>query len=234
MKNRFAGIAESYRLFEELVDPNDVLLQSEIGDLIPKLFPDKRPSDAIDAFEPGCGIGSTAAQILARDPRIRLHSVDLDPDMTEMAGARLAGYMPDRLKIETKDICQALEGSGPLALFVTALTLHNVVPFESRMKALRLAYDRLVPGGFLVDGDKIADDGDTDYWNRFEDRIRRIGILAEHGRPDLVAFWQAHEREDKKSVLTTGRYEEILREIGFKEVSVVATLDLYKVIVARK
>lgn len=231
-QNRFARIAESYAMFEELVDPDDAIVQVEINKVLKDIVQSIN-TETVSVFEAGCGIGNTTEQILRASPRIRLHSVDLDPEMVEMTKSRLASFQGERLKIETMHVRDALKSSPQISIFVSALTLHNIQSFVTRFETLVMSYDRLKSGGIFIDCDKIAS-ADISYWQHYERRIRDIGVLARHGRSDLVDFWRRHEREDRSHVLTLEMYTELLSRIGFVDVQLEKSIGLYKLVTARK
>ncbi|HXF74346.1 MAG TPA: class I SAM-dependent methyltransferase [Actinomycetota bacterium] len=123
-----------------------------------------------ETLELGSGAGFTAEALLERFPGWRLTVTDHDPDMVELARARLARF-GDRVRVERADAAALPYLDGSFDLVYAILVWHHVEAWE---RATAEAARVLRPGGQLLLVDVVRP--------RF---ARRLPLHATYTLPDL-------------------------------------------------
>ena len=103
------------------------------------------PAEA-DVLEVGAGGGFNAQALLRRFPNWKLTATDYDPEMLELAEARLTRF-GDRVRVEHADATALRYDDASFDLVLSIGVLHHVGDWE---KALTEAARVLRPGGALV------------------------------------------------------------------------------------
>ena len=103
------------------------------------------PAEA-EVLEVGAGGGFNAQALLRRFPDWKLTATDYDPEMVELAGARLMRFA-DRVRLEQADATALRYDDASFDVVLSIGVLHHVGAWE---KALREAARVLRPGGALV------------------------------------------------------------------------------------
>ena len=141
-------------------------------------------------LDTGCGPGTLAARVLAREPSMELTLADPSDAMLEQARLRLPSLDGARfLRTTSQDL-----PDGPKFDVVTAVLCHHYVDMETRARAVERCRDRLVPGGALVVFENVRSESDRGHELQRE-RWRRW--LRDHGR-DEAAITAQLAREGTK------------------------------------
>jgi tRNA (cmo5U34)-methyltransferase len=117
----------------------------------------------------GAGTGALGGAILERVPHARVHLVDIDPNMLELAGARVARF-GERTSCVRGSFAEVL---SPCDAVVASLAFHHVASRDDKRALYRRVREALRPGGVLA----IAD-----------------ATVQEHGRAHdwVYEVWAAH------------------------------------------
>ena len=128
-------IARSSRLLEPFV-------HEAIGRAIPTTGP-------VHVLEIGCGSGTYLCHMLKSNPEVRVHGIELQPEVAELARRNLQAWgVAERATIEVQDVRARQVGE-----FFDVVTMHNNVYYfeESARSALfRQVAQHLRPGGTLL------------------------------------------------------------------------------------
>jgi tRNA (cmo5U34)-methyltransferase len=104
----------------------------------------------------GAGTGSLSAAVLEGLRDARLHLVDIDPNMLEVAAARCAPYA-DRIELRHASFADPLPRCHAV---VALLALHHVPTHDVKREVYRAILDALEPGGVVASGDLfVHEDG---------------------------------------------------------------------------
>lgn len=125
-------------------------------------------------LEIGCGTGALTARLVARNARVT--ALDQNPDMLDLARARLSGDPRVRFDERTASEIDGLPEAGFDA--VTASFSLSEMSRDERAYVLRRAYTRLRPGGVLVVGDELQPRG----------RVARL-LFSLLRAPQALAGW---------------------------------------------
>ena len=109
-------------------------------------FTDNELPGEADVLEVGAGGGFNAQALLRRFPNWKVTATDYDPEMVELAGARLERFA-DRVRLEQADATALRYDDASFDVVLSIGVLHHVGAWE---KALREAARVLRPGGALV------------------------------------------------------------------------------------
>lgn len=99
-----------------------------------------------DVLELGCGAGYTTAEFAAKYPQWRITATDVDPDMVEIAAARLTEFVP-RVRVEQADAISLEYHDASFDLVIALGVWHHIGAWDmATLEAGRV----LRPGGKLV------------------------------------------------------------------------------------
>lgn len=228
-KDRFAGIVEHYALWIS-IDPDYDRIHESLRKMLIKEFRIINGS-VIDVLEIGCGTGHTSKIILDADSRVRLTMIDKSAEMMEMATKNLVAYK-NRYSVQVGDALRILPKLNQFPVIVSAQTIHNLHKVE-QMKVYQCIYEGLLPGGVLLNGDKISLNDEKEYQETLATVRRRIKFVsADH--PREREFFLNHEVEDDKIRLTENEVVEMLRKAGFYEFDISGRAGMHAIILARK
>jgi len=105
-----------------------------------------------DALEIGGGSGAMAAEVLRKNPKVRLTVTDYDADMVDMARDHLAAN-GDRAHAKRADATRLPFPDASFDVVLSFIMLHHVIDWEA---ALNEAVRVLRPGGKLIGYDLLA------------------------------------------------------------------------------
>jgi ubiquinone/menaquinone biosynthesis C-methylase UbiE len=103
-----------------------------------------------DILEIGSGSGSVAQQLLSSEPELAWTAIDIDPQMTRAAAARLSGF--PNASAKTGDATALPFGDDSFDSVVSCLMLHHIIDWE---KAVAEVARVLRPGGAFVGYDLV-------------------------------------------------------------------------------
>ena len=205
---------------------------------------------SIKVLEAGPGTGITTLELLKTDPRVEIVSIDNEPKMLEAVKDRFSkiAELKDRVQFVMSDILEFLESSPNESFdaFASVYTLHNF-PTDFRRKVIELIAKKLKQGGVFINGDKYAEN-DAEHkidiateiksYDKFDvaaDEAEKSGNKdrADHLRT-LKREWIAHTWEDEKNKITVDEQNEMLQELGFKDVEWKKRYDLVTTVRAVK
>jgi ubiquinone/menaquinone biosynthesis C-methylase UbiE len=98
-----------------------------------------------DVLEIGVGSGSVAQQLLSDAPQRAWTAIDIDPQMTQAAAARLSGF--PGASVQTADATAMPFGDDSFDSVVSCLMLHHIIDWE---RAVAEVARVLRPGGIFV------------------------------------------------------------------------------------
>jgi tRNA (cmo5U34)-methyltransferase len=146
----------------------------------------------------GAGTGALAGAILDAIPRARALLVDIDPQMLEVATARLA---PHGARVEVRR--QRFEDPlPPCDAIVASLALHHVADVDAKRGLYRQLRSALKPGGVLLSADACVHPAGPEH-----DRVFRVWTagMFDHGigpgdAEALFAQWSTEDTYQPLSV----------------------------------
>lgn len=197
-------------------------LQIQIGRALTKECAKKGRDSCIDVIEIGCGTGATTEQILPADPRIKVAALDISKPMIEQTQKKLGSYVKQgKLSLVHADALDYLSDwrnvcDNSIDYFVSASTIHNI-PRKQRALLHKLVYRVLKFGGVFINGDKIAQDDQSEHNKALIYELSCLKKIDEMGRPDLRLAWESHYRRDnqKRFIVKEGEYMKDLKDAGF-------------------
>jgi SAM-dependent methyltransferase len=157
----------------------------------------------------GIGTGALAARCLAVFPRARVHGIDADPGMLDVARRRLGrngrGHTLARGDFARVVIpkCDAI---------VATLSLHHVHSVAAKRRLYRRCYAALRPGGVLASGDAFR--SGTPALRRAEMEAWRAHMRRRYSAGKVRDFFAAWAREDR--YLPLALEVELLEGAGFR------------------
>jgi len=157
----------------------------------------KGAGDAPLVLDLGCGPGSLAVRLLEQIPAAQVVAIDCDPLLLALGRAaygRLAGLRFADLDLRVPGWAAALGLDRPADVAVSTTALHWLHPARLHAMYAELA-TVLRPGGLLLNGDHLADDGRVSpVLARLEraltEHIAR-GEAAAGGAEDWKGWWEA-------------------------------------------
>jgi SAM-dependent methyltransferase len=178
---------------------------SEMIDTVVRWLDGHVPPDAL-VVDLGAGTGALAGAVLDALP-VRLCLVDVDADMLEVAGARLAGH-GDRVELRRASFADPLPRCRAV---IASLALHHVGEPDDKRRLYRSIREALEPGGLLLVADVAVHAGG----------LARSRLIAEwsrwmeaHGVEAAAAHFAQWEAEDH--YLPLADELELLRAAGFE------------------
>jgi ubiquinone/menaquinone biosynthesis C-methylase UbiE len=100
--------------------------------------------DGLKVLEVGCGRGVGTEQILTRLGALKVHAMDVDPDMVRLARVRMAAYSPEQWHVSEGDVTHIqAEDASYDAVFDFAI-LHHVPHWQDGVAEI---FRVLKPGG---------------------------------------------------------------------------------------
>jgi tRNA (cmo5U34)-methyltransferase len=159
----------------------------------------------------GGGTGALSSAVLDALPRVRVTVLDVDPDMLDEAGRRLARF-PGRVSFQHGSFLEALPRADAV---VASLALHHVHDIQTKTTLYRSIRDMLPAGGVLLNLDAAVTEGARLNQLVFDRMAARMG---DHGITDAEArgHFAAWAQEDRYFPLD-GELA-ALRQAGFDEV----------------
>lgn len=103
-----------------------------------------------DVLEIGAGSGSVAQQLLSRNPKLALTTIDIDSHMTRAIAARLHAF--PKATVKTADATAMPFRDASFDSVVSCLMLHHIVDWE---RAVAEVARVLRPGGIFVGYDLV-------------------------------------------------------------------------------
>lgn len=141
----------------------------------------------------GAGTGALAGAILDGIPRARVVLVDIDPNMLEVAAARVAPH-GGRAELRCARFDEGLV-AGTDAV-VACLSLHHVPVLEDKRALYGKIHGALAPGGVFLNADATVHEAGTERTRIFGEwaaGMARAGIPAAEAEA-LFAKWAGEDR----------------------------------------
>ncbi|HMU40194.1 MAG TPA: methyltransferase domain-containing protein [Pseudomonadota bacterium] len=130
----------------EVVARSSRLLEPFVHEAIGRAIP---TTGQVRVLEIGCGSGTYLRHMLKRNPNVRVHGIELQPEVAELARRNLLAWgVAERATIEVQDI-----RARPVGEPFDVVTMHNNIYYfeESARPALfRQVAQHLRPGGTLL------------------------------------------------------------------------------------
>lgn len=118
---------------------------SELGTMLDAALAKAAPAGPFDAFDIGCGAGSTSAQLLIARPEARIVACDLSPSLIRLAQDRFADRAAIRFILGDAPLVAAREGP-----FDLVYSRHGVMFFDDPAAAFRAFNRACRPGATLL------------------------------------------------------------------------------------
>ncbi len=157
--------------------------------------------EAAHVVDLGAGTGALAGAILGGIPRVRVVLVDIDPDMLDVAAARVAPH-GERAELRCATFDDALaalrpgpDGGGAGAV-VACLALHHVPELERKRALYASIHGALAPGGVFLSADATVHEDGAERARTFREwaaGMARAGISAAEAEA-LFAKWAVEDR----------------------------------------
>jgi len=129
----------------------------------------------------GGGTGSLTEAILERFPHVSVLVRDIDPEMLEVAGGRLARFA-DRVELNLGSFADPLP---PADAVLAAFALHHIPSLEKKTKVYRRIREAIRPGGVFLNNDAAA----GPFWPALRDEwasfMATKGFRLEQGYQNL-------------------------------------------------
>jgi tRNA (cmo5U34)-methyltransferase len=171
---------------------------------------DEALDEAVRVVDLGAGTGALAGAILDGIPRSRLVLVDIDPNMLDVAAARVAAHgARAELRCATFDdaleamaaaarpvAAAAVDGDPGVGAVVACLALHHVAELPHKRALYRRIYDALAPGGVFLCADCTVHEAGPEHARTFREwaaGMGRAGIPAAEAEA-LFAKWAGEDR----------------------------------------
>jgi len=194
----FSGvIGKDYDLLK-LICPASIEMSRRVGETVATYPPAQ--NSPLKVVELGGGTGITTLAILSAAGNIELLSIDNEPTMQDQAKHNLKPWVDEgKLSFSGRDALSALQQLPAASVHVvaSAYTLHNF-PGDYRVRVVEEIFRVLVPGGWLVNGDRYALDDITEHTRSIQKEVGGyFKVLTELNRIDLLEHWIAHLFNDE-------------------------------------
>lgn len=135
----------------------------------------------------GAGTGGLSAAILDALPDVRVELVDIDPNMLEVAAARLSAHV-GRYELRLARFQDPLPRSNAV---VASLALHHVATHPEKRELYRAILEALEPGGLVVVIDALVHPDGPERRRMIDDlfaHMGRNGISAKEAEAHLAQW----------------------------------------------
>lgn len=223
MKNRY-----DHNLRDSIKEIRALIPASETLGLVMAFELRRHIRNGDKVLEIGCGKGDSA-KFLLDYTRAKLDLLDISPEMILSCKRNLSKYKK-RVRYICSDALEYLKSSMSYNIILSSWTIHNFKKNEQK-ELLKAAFAKLSPGGSMLIMEKV-------YPNRSsiksldEMQIRRYKYLS----PRVCRMITAHDINDHKDGyrIDQGPFLEILKDIGFRKVTIVDRVEMTLVLVAYK
>lgn len=222
MKNRYGKQLRDYN--KEILALNPA---SETLRLIMAFEFQKRHRKGDKVLEIGCGDGDSA-KLLLQYAQAKMDLLDISPQMVLLCKKNLLMYKK-RVRYICADALLYLRKSEPYKTILSSWTIHN---FQQKDKKELFAtiHTKLSNGGAFVFMDKVYPDAGGKIL--LDKQLKRYSYLNPRARRDIVA----HEKIDYSDKFRM--YERsllrMLKDVGFRKISIVDRVERDIVLIANK
>lgn len=165
---------------------------------------DEALGEAVRVVDLGAGTGALAGAILDGIPRARLELVDIDPQMLEVAAARVAAHGERALlrcvtfddALQAPSAPPATDGDPGVGAIVASLSLHHVAELERKRALYARIYEALAPGGVFLCADATVHEAGAERARIFREwaaGMAKAGIAAAEAEAHF-AQWAGEDR----------------------------------------
>lgn len=193
----------------------------------------------LSVLEIGCGSGRATAKILSARTDIRLTAIDNEVKMIEQVQKTLQGIVSNKqLEILQRDALTYLKSlkDNCFDIVASVLTLHNCLS-SYRNEVLEEIYRVLVPGGKLINCDKLPQNDQAEYHYALEKHMALIlDTVGVSGNIKLLKELIMHELSDfsPERIMREDDFLDKLAEIGYCNSQLIYRQNLDGVVIASK
>lgn len=234
----FSGvIGQDYDMLK-LICPLATEMSRLVGEAV-NTYSELRSGRPLQVVELGGGTGITTLSILSANEKIKVYSIDNEPNMQKQAKKHLSQWADQgRLSFSDDDALTALRklDDDSFDLMASAYTLHN---FEQgyREQVIAEIHRVLKSGGRFINGDRYGLDDVSAHTATIQAEIAGyFRVLIEQQRLDLLEHWIIHlfNDESENHVMRESVALTQLADAGFNNVKLSNRMEVNALVTADK
>lgn len=184
----------------------------------------------LKVLEIGCGEGELTKDVLYYNKNIKLDALDISDEMISVSRNNVKEYS-DRINFICEDVFVFLKKNVKYDVIFTSWTIHNFTKTEQK-HILELIFNALNENGVFLIMDKFYPDDKSVQEDLLQNQLQRYKYMDDNSRKSVYEHEQQDFSDEYKLEESAGL--KILKNIGFKDISLIDRVERDVVIVAKK